>query len=347
MISSPLQQPVKAHWHNMRITRVIKETPRAVTLELENCDPKIQFFYQAGQCLNIIVDIEGQSYCRSYSISSAPYEENLRITVQSINGGIVSGYINQHAKVGQIILCSQPAGDFVIQGINKPKLFFAAGSGITPIIAMLKSHLFNSKQPCYLIYFNRNNSETIFKNEISSLCSLYHSRLYVTYWYSSIQGRFDFDLERLSYMEQIRALAPDVYICGPDNWMRSLQKALAVYEFTRGHIYQENFTSVSVPGDSSTQAGLAEQFYRLSIDIGDQSYTLKVSSNESVLTALLRNEVPITSGCGMGKCGSCMAKVSSGQVETQKMDFLTLEEINEGYTLCCQARVKSDCNLVV
>lgn len=347
MVNNTLQHFVKTYWHDVMISKVIKETPRAVTLELESCDPEIQFFYQAGQHLNIIVDIEGQTYCRSYSISSAPHENNLCITVQSIEGGIVSSYINQHAKVGQIISCSQPTGNFVIQNINKPKLFFASGSGITPIISMLKSHLFNSKQPCYLIYFNRNDSETIFKNEISSLCCLHNSRLYVTNWNSSNQGRYDFDLKRLSYMEQAISLEPDVYICGPNNWMCSLQKALAIYEFTRDHLYKENFTPVNARGDASIQTEPTEHFYTLSINIRDLNYTLEVSSNESLLTALLRNKVPIASGCGMGKCGSCIAKINSGQVETQKTNFLTLEEIDEGYTLCCQARAKSNCSLVL
>jgi len=331
----------------MRITDVIQETPRAVTLALENCDSKIQLFYQAGQYLSVMVNVDGQPYCRSYSISSAPYEESLRITVQSIAGGVVSNYIKQHAKVGQTLFCSPPAGSFVAYNNDKPKLFLAAGSGITPIIAMLKDHLFNSQQPCYLIYFNRDNHQTIFKNEISSLCHLYTARLYVTHWHSSIQGRFDFDLKRLFYFEQALASIADVYLCGPDDWMQSLQVALAPHKSRLGRIYHENFTLSPAADDISALRNLDEQFYTLSIAINDQCYSVSANSNESLLTAMQRNAIPITSGCNMGKCGSCMAKVNSGNVETLKVDFLTQDELSEGYTLCCQARAKSDCSLSV
>lgn len=346
MTASP-QQLVKAHWYDMRIIEVLQETSRAVTLTLESCDPHIQLFYQAGQYINVIVDINGQKFCRSYSISSAPYEEILCITVQLIDGGLVSNYLNKNIKVGQRILCSQPTGDFVIYNSKKPKLFFAAGSGITPIIAMLKNHLYNSKEPCYLFYFSHNKRETIFKKEISSLCDIYNQRLFIKHWHSTIEGRFDFDLNRLYFFEYAVNLAPDVYICGPDSWMHGLRECLESYRFGLGKIYQESFFPNRNTNEELAPYKVNEQFHNLSIDVDGQHYEFKASSNESLLVALRRNMIPITSGCEVGKCGSCMAKVNSGQVETQKERFLTPDEINEGYILCCQARARSDCSLEV
>jgi len=336
------QKTVNSSWHKLEITHIIKETSRAVTITLEFPNHQLQLFFHSGQYINIVVEIDGKSYCRSYSISSAPYEEVIRITVQRVAGGVVSNYLNADAKVGDTLMCSQPCGDFLIKTTTKPKIFIAAGSGITPIISLLKSQLYNSSDPCHMFYFSRSNDETIFKNEISSHCQLYNEKLYVCHWYSGSQGRFDFDLTKLSRLNDVLLTAPDIYICGPNEWMENFLEALKPYRFCIGTVYKEYFTAIeSLPTEKKEEITT----HSMSIKIDNTVHVVDVNSNESLLSALLRNDIPVTYGCELGKCGCCIAKIVSGQIDNSRINFLTPEELGEGFTLCCQASAKSNCEL--
>lgn len=336
------RENISSQWYNLKVTAVVRESDRSVTLTLECSENNYFIFFQSGQYVNVIVEVDGKSYCRSYSISSAPYEEALRITVQKIEGGIVSNYLNGEIQEGDILTCSQPCGDFVIKSMKKKKLFIAAGSGITPIISLLKSHLYSSTEYCHLYYFSRSVEETVFRNDISSLCTLYHDRLYVSHWHSVSQGRFDFDLKKLGGMNDAILGAPDVYMCGPNEWMESFQKALTPYRFSLGKVYKEHFTAAKgLVVDETEEVNV----YCVSIQIDGVVYTVDVKSSESILESLIRNDVPVVYGCELGKCGCCLAKVVSGNVDNSRINFLTQEELDDGFTLCCQARAGSDCLL--
>ena len=345
--NSTLAKQKESYWYAVQVSNVQRETPRAVTITLETVASNIQFYFKSGQFLNLSFEVHGQQQIRCYSISSAPFEEKLQVTIQSISDGLVSNYVNSTLKVGDRLSTSLPVGDFVLKNTNRPILFLAAGSGITPIFSMLKDVLYNTKQPCYLVYFNKNISETIFRNEISSLCNIYSPRLHVMNWHSYVQGRFNFDMHQIPFFQEALLFAPDIYMCGPNGWMEGMQTALAAYRFNIGQIYTESFNAVGLAEQATEVETEAEQQYTLSVSSGGCHYTIQASSNELLLSALRRHNIPITSGCEMGKCGSCMARVSSGRIEMMREGFLTPAEVNEGYTLCCQSKPRSDCSIEI
>ncbi|MFV1874059.1 MAG: 2Fe-2S iron-sulfur cluster-binding protein [Oleiphilus sp.] len=328
-------------WHDLQVKDIIQETNRAVTITLESLDEDLEFYFQAGQFINLMVDIDGERYCRSYSISSAPYEEVIKITVQAISGGVVSNYLNTRLEVGMVLRCSEACGEFITQSTVKQKLFLAAGSGITPIISLIKNHLYTSSDDCHLFYFSRSYEETIFVQEISSLCRLYANRLYVHHWHSSSQGRFDFDLGKLKRINEAIGLGPDVYLCGPLSWMDKLKASLKPYRFGLGNIYSEEFTAHESADHESTESSTHKVF----VTILGSSYELEANTNESLLSAMRRHKVPVSFGCELGKCGCCIAKVLSGELDNSSINFLTEDELKQGYTLCCQAKVKSTAKL--
>lgn len=335
------QKNIGIQWYDLQVKEITKETNRSVTITFESLDEHLEFYFQAGQFINLMVDIDGERYCRSYSISSAPYEEEIRITVQEITGGKVSTYLNSRLETGMILRCSEACGDFITRNVAKQKLFMAAGSGITPIISLVKNHLYTSSDCCHLFYFSRSYEETIFVQEISSLCHLYSNSLFVHHWHSLSQGRFDFDLRKLKRLKEAISYGPDVYLCGPVSWMNNLKESFKPFRFGLGNVYTEEFTALEHTDHESTKSGS----HKVSAKILGSTYELEAYTNESLLSAMRRHKVPVSFGCELGKCGCCIAKVLSGELDNSRINFLTQEELDQGYTLCCQAKVKSTVKL--
>lgn len=337
----------RLRWHAVKVIDCKKETKRAVTLTLMPRDRSVSFAHEAGQYVNLMLDIQGESYCRSYSISGNTAEGGVMITVQAIDDGRVSRHINEHVAVGDTLHCSYPVGDFRLAESDREAVFFAAGSGITPVMAMLRQWLSTSDRPCALYYFTRSADDTIFINALADLAERYRQQFTLMHWFSSEQGRFS-DVGSLEGAHAVFQQAPDVYLCGPPSWGQALQKTLQASDYAFGEIFQENYCASLIGSDEEpTQLADTQLSHTLHIRIGDNEYTSQAASGERILSVLRRDHIPLTSGCEMGKCGSCIATVVSGKVELNDTGFLHAEEVEDGLTLCCQARVIGDCSLEV
>lgn len=339
----------RLQWHAVMVSERKRETNRAVTLTLTPSHPAATFDYLPGQYVNVMLDVEGESCCRSYSISGDAGDGGIMITVQAIADGKVSRYLNEQIAIGDTLHCSLPVGSFRIMDRDRQTIFMAAGSGITPIISMLRAQLTQSRQRCVLYYFTRSPEDTIFMDEVADLAAQFPRQLTVVHWFSAERGRF-YDLARLDGSREVFQDTADVYLCGPTDWMHCLKDVLLSGGISYHKLYQEAFSNTVSDQDEPVDAqpdavGGLSCMIRVRIDGKD--FVSQASVGERVLSVLRRHDVPITSGCEMGKCGSCLARLTSGKVDLRDTGFLLEDEIEDGLTLCCQAYVVGDCGIEV
>jgi len=324
-----------------RVVRVQAETAEAVSLILEREEDDEGFSYAAGQYLSLQLPIDGQDCVRCYSLSNAPHEAELRVTIKRVREGRVSGYLTGRPLVGTRLVGSRALGDFTLRDCSRPFLGVAAGSGITPVISMLKHMLHSTEQPCRLLYVTPTPEQTIFRDELERLSQAYPQRLEVRHWYTRLQGSWGAEQASRALGELARGDRPDVYLCGPAAWMEQVQAQIAAQVEEFGGCYCESFTPAAVSPASTGDEALHE----VVLQYGGETHRLMAAAGQSILASARAAGLDLPSGCEQGKCGCCMARRVTGELDAGAIDFLTLDEIARGYVLCCQAKPKSACEL--
>lgn len=327
---------------NLRVIRVERETAEAVSLYLEPEDTQAAFGFNPGQYLSLQLDIDGQSHVRCYSLSDSPRPGVLRVTVKQVCSGRVSTYLNQQARPGMRLIASPPQGDFGLRNSERAFLAVAAGSGITPLLSMLKHMLQHSSQPCRLLYLSPTPAQTIFLEELRQLGSEHPGRLRVQNWYSRQQGSWQMEQAGQLLETLADGLNPDVYLCGPPAWMEQVRRYVAGRPECFHACHSESFVGQSPEVPATTQ-----EVHEVLLHLDGQTHRLLADNNQSILSSARAAGLDLPSGCEMGKCGACMAQKMAGELETGTTDCLTSGEIAQGYLLCCQARPLSSCELVI
>lgn len=335
------QLPSSRQTESFRVLRVQAETADAVSLILSPEVASSDFVYHAGQYLNLWLDITGQTLVRCYSFSSAPHEADLRITVKQFHGGRASRYLNAQPLVGERLLGSRPQGIFTLRDSSRAFLGLAAGSGITPVISMLKHMLYGTLQPCRLFYVTPTPEQTIFHAELDLLRQVYSERLIVQYWHTQLHGPFAGETAQRRLLDLAGDMQPDVYVCGPTAWMDLVQSWVQARFEWFGGCYQESFSAVA----ATTAPVGVEASHEVVIHLAGTNHRLLAGERQSILVAARAAGLALPSGCELGKCGCCMARCLSGEIDAGSTDFLTPAEIKQGYVLCCQAKPRSACAL--
>ncbi|HEU0064529.1 MAG TPA: ferredoxin--NADP reductase [Flavisolibacter sp.] len=300
--------------------------------------------YKAGQYLTLIHIANNEEIRRSYSITSTPeLKEQLSIGIKRIENGYFSRQLVDNARVGDEIITIGAGGFFTLPdniSVYKQVIFFAAGSGITPILSLLKSVLYNYPFiNAVLIYSSQSKSETIFYEALEQLYSQFTERFTIRYLFSNSpdlqSARLHRDLLEEILLKHIRVRPEQVlfFICGPESYMRLCTYVLQENHYPKNNIRRENFviqklaTHVSVPGDHKSY--LAEIF------ISDKRYIIEVNYPDSILKAAKKAGVLLPYSCEAGRCGNCVAKCIKGNVWLSYNEVLTDEDINKGLTLTC------------
>lgn len=336
------QSPSGRQTEYFRVLRVQAETADAVSLILSPEVASSDFVYHAGQYLNFWLDIAGQTLVRCYSFSSAPHEADLRITVKQVHSGRASPYLNAQPLVGKCLLGSRPQGAFTLRDSSRAFLGLAAGSGITPVISMLKHMLHSTLQPCRLFYVTPTPEQTIFHAELELLRQAYSKRLIVQYWHTRLQGPFAGETAQRLLLDLAGDMQPDVYVCGPAAWMDLVQRWVQTHVRRFGSCYHESFSDTAALTTTSVNVGASHEVV---IQLAGTHHRLIVGGWQNILAAARDSGLDLPSGCEMGKCGGCMARCLSGELDVGSTDFLTPAEISQGYVLCCQAKPRSACVL--
>ena len=362
---------MRRYFYTTVIDQIRDETKDAYTLYFYPPDEEA-FEYLPGQYLTLRLYIEGEEYRRAYSMSSSPVvDKHLSITVKRVEGGIVSNYIRDKMEAGDIVELMPPMGHFVVRTHPESKrhyILIGAGSGITPLMSILKSILLTEPDSkVSLWYGNRNESSIIFKDELNHLLKKYPKRFHLSHLLSQpdedwkgFKGRLDkgrvYDMISDLFMRD--EYRKQYYICGPKKMMDEAEAALDKHavnppdvfrelytapvpsESDLDKLYSENESGVKVVSDGEEEYPIIEQSIQLTLN--GRTHELTVRPDQHILDAALEAGLEPPYTCRAGICTSCRAMLISGLVSMDETAGLSEDEMEEGYILSCQARPLTD-----
>lgn len=344
-------------FHSLTIKDVRRETEDTVSIEFEIPDNLVsEFQYESGQYLTLKADINGEEVRRSYSLCSAPHENEWRVAVKQVPEGKFSTYANNKLTAGMQLDVMTPTGNFKLStnpGNSKSYVLFAAGSGITPILSIAKSALKNEpNSDVTLIYGNRGFSTIIFREEIEALKNEYMDRLRVLHVLSreSIgndlqKGRIDRGKASEVYRSFIKTDNIDaVYVCGPEEMIMSVKESSIDHGVAEDKIHFELFTSptanqakIAMP----TNSPKIESNVTIILD-GDELDINLESTGQNILDAAQEAGADLPFACKGGVCCTCKAKILEGSASMDVNYALEPDEVEAGFILTCQSHPTSD-----
>jgi ring-1,2-phenylacetyl-CoA epoxidase subunit PaaE len=341
-------------FHSIKIADIYKETKDCSVLSFEiPQELKQEFQYKQGQHLTLKAIIDGQDTRRSYSLCSSPNENIWKIAVKKINGGLFSTFVNVTLKKGDAIEVMEPNGEFnVAINAEKPKnyIVFAAGSGITPILSIIKTHLISEPNSTFkLFYLNRTVKSIIFKEEIEQLKNTYFDRFeifhFLTKEHRSIEllnGRFTQEKLQILTKNIIDIPSTDeCFICGPEQMIFLIRDELVAAGLDKNKIHYELFTSGITDEDKDRMAKIVEKKVEGTdvtiIDGGKEFHFVMDDDFDNILDGALAAGADLPFACKGGVCSTCKCKVVSGTVEMKINYALDENEVAKGLVLSCQA----------
>jgi ring-1,2-phenylacetyl-CoA epoxidase subunit PaaE len=347
-----------ASFHELIISDVIKETPEAVSVTFDvPIELKSKYIFLPGQYLTLESLINNEKIRRDYSISSTPSSGNLTVTIKKVKNGIFSNYANDSLRKGSLINVSLPRGRFVYDSnSNSPKIIlaFAAGSGITPIISIIKTALENSpKTSCKLIYGNKSPKTTIFLNDLNYLKQVHKNRFDLQLVYSQAQAENSFngriDAEKTAHFLQNlsseQKSLSNYYLCGPEKMIFNVKNELLKNNIKEEKIFFELFSSTSSL-ETKNNLNSNNSFCEATIQFEDSTEKIKILKDQTVLDAALSKDIEVPYSCKGGVCSSCICRIKEGGAQMRQNSVLTDKEVEEGLVLSCQA-VPTTANLIV
>jgi len=346
-------------FHPLRVAEVRRETPDAVSIRFE-LPPELKdtFAFKAGQHLTLRTLLQDEDIRRNYSVCVSPHEGELRVAVKQIAGGAFSSWINTAVQPGAVIDVTPPHGSFTwtFDPMAEHRYVgFAGGSGITPVMSLLKTVLAQEPKSRFtLVYGNRTAAQVMFLEELAALKNRYLDRLEVFHFLEDEEEEIDLFNGRLDAAKTDQVLdslvrSDDVdafFICGPGPMMDAVESGLKAHGVPSGKILIERFLVGAV---SAAQAAAAQTLVakarglrvslvldgrRSSVDFGAESH--------SVLDAARAAGLPAPYACKGGVCATCRAKLVAGTVEMKVNYGLSEIELAQGYVLTCQAVPTSD-----
>ena len=329
-------------FHPLRVREVVRETSDACSLVLEIPDELTDAFaYRSGQFVTFRLRIDGQQQLRSYSMSSSPdVDDDFRVTIKRVAGGAVSNWIIDNVGAGDMLDTTCPAGVFCLGSEDRDIVAYAGGSGITPIISIVKTALATTSRNVRVLYANRDDDSIIFNDALDELARSHPDRLQVVHHLDS-QGGF---LEPDAVTEHVPdADAPDVFICGPGPFMTLVEDSLLSHGVDAGRIHIERFTPREEEAEPPTETPAADQEgetaggTEVTIELDGRTETTKYRPGTTILQTARQAGLQPPSSCENGDCATCMAKVTDGSVTMRANNALTDDEVEEGWVLTCQS----------
>jgi ring-1,2-phenylacetyl-CoA epoxidase subunit PaaE len=333
------------------IKEVRRETKDAVSILFnvpEELKPKYTFI--AGQYLNIRLTLDGQEIRRAYSICSSPESGELRIAVKAVKNGAFSQFANTKLKAGDALEVGTPEGKFIFEpqaDRQKNYVAFVSGSGITPVLSIIKSVLQNEPKSSFvLVYGNKTLEDTIFHQQLHDLQLQYVGRLFMHLVYSQAKvenalfGRIEKSTVNFVLNNKHKELEFDkFYLCGPEEMIELVSGVLKEKNVKESAIKFELFTASS---HENVITESLEGHSKITVMVDDEETTFEMSQKQTILEAALKQGLDAPYSCQGGICSSCLCRVTSGTAEMKKNSILTDKEIAEGLILSCQAHPTSE-----
>ncbi|MGB5981827.1 MAG: 2Fe-2S iron-sulfur cluster-binding protein [Nonlabens sp.] len=340
-------------FYDIQLKEVYKETEDTTVLSFDVPDDlKEDFKYRQGQFLTLRTIINGEDLRRSYSLCSSPLDNEWKVAVKEIFEGKFSTYVNRELKAGDSLKVGVPSGDFGIECVGEEQtknyIAFAAGSGITPMLSIIKTHLKSEPKAKFkLFYLNRTAKSIIFKEEIEALKNQYLNRFEVFYFLSRedrdiplFNGRFD--KQKLQLLTQTFINAPHTdhaFICGPEEMIFLIRDELVAAGMKKENVHFELFVSgLSEDDKARAAAALEKKVDGVDVTIIDGSkefHFILGDEYDNVLDGAIGAGADLPFACKGGVCSTCKCKVVEGSVEMKVNYALTDEEVEKGFALSC------------
>ena len=346
-------------FYKLQVKNIVKETPDTVSIyfDLSN-EQRSHFSFSAGQYITIKAEIDGNEIRRSYSLSNGIQEKELRIAVKRVTDGLMSNFLIDNVKIGDILEVSQPDGKFSLTPSEEIRshYFICAGSGITPIMSMINTVLTEEPQSvCYLLYGSRDENNIIYKKELDDLLKYHEGQLVVVHslskpliekkkglgglfskgkinWDGEV-GRIDRDKITIFMRKNPGNKNNFFYLCGPGNLIDMAKSKLSQDGIDDSRVHSEYFSSGSAP--VNTNMGIASG--KIIVTIKGKTHEMDVVEGKSILDTMIDAKLDPPYSCTSGACSTCVAKIQRGTAEMHVCYALDEDEINEGLILTCQA----------
>lgn len=344
------------HFHKLTVKNIQRETKDCVSIAFDI--PKgleKDFLFKQGQNVTVKTCINGEEVRRSYSICSCPLDNELRVAVKRVYGGSFSTFANHELKEGDVLELLPPTGNFYTEVLvsNKKKyVFFAAGSGITPVISLIKTILATEPQSAVtLVYGNKNVASIIFKENLEALKDKHMQRFRVYHILSRERtdavinyGRIDTEkCLQLSGLIDLAAV-DEFFICGPEKMIFVVKEFLEGTGIKKERIHFELFTTPARKNIKiyTTKESPEDEGSEITVKMDGRSVTFKLDYNSNnILDAALAQGADLPFACKGGVCCTCKAKLVEGEVEMEVNYGLEQEEVKAGFILTCQSHPRS------
>lgn len=345
-----------SHYQELVVKSIIQETKDAITIVFGQ--PDRPFLYKSGQFLTLITTIDGKEVRRAYSLCSSPFvDADLAVTVKRVERGLMSNWLPDNLKVGDRVKVMEPMGQFTTEydaGRKRHLVMFAGGSGITPMLSIIKSVLKQeSESMVSLVYCNRDIDSIIFKDVLNALETSYEGRLQVVHvldnapmnWqgYSGLLNKEmltklfermpDWGLEKTTYL-----------MCGPEGMMKNVEGLLAERHIPSDKVFKESFVqgTIDKKEDKVTAAAASNTAREVTIRYDGQEYKVHVEPTMTILQSALDQGIDLPYSCQSGLCTACRGKALSGQVKLDEEEGLSQSERAEGFVLTCVGHPLTD-----
>ncbi|WP_445383527.1 2Fe-2S iron-sulfur cluster-binding protein [Robiginitalea sp. IMCC43444] len=336
-------------FYPLEVSNIDKLTPNSVAVSLQiPAEHREAFRFDAGQYITIRHKNGDSEIRRAYSISSAPRKEELTIGIKKVKGGTFSVYANEQLQTGDVLEVMPPEGRFVLKPDSKYKnvLAFAAGSGITPIMSILRTALQDRQDLNFVLVFgNQNREETMFYKDLQDLKEKYNDRFHLYHLFSrnqesdSLFGRIENSTVNYVLRNKHKSVDFDAaYLCGPLPMIDAVRDSLKANGMTEDRIFHELFTEPEAEASSETPL---EGTTRLEVTLDDEIHQLEMDQKSLVLDVVLNAKIDAPYSCQGGVCSTCIARVTEGSAHMEKNQILTDSELQEGFILTCQAHPTS------
>ena len=335
-------------FHKLSIKTIKRETEQSISIAFnvpENL--KDTFTFKAGQYITLKTQIDDKEVRRDYSLCVSPKSGELKVAVKEVTDGTFSAYANKKLKVGDTLDVAPPKGRFTFEpndSKTKNIAAFAAGSGITPVLSIIKCAL---EEEVYskviLVYGNKTTGDTMFLSELLELQHQHKDRFSIQFVFSqqdsgdSIFGRIEKSTVNYVMKNKHKHIEVDAfYLCGPEAMIHTVKDVLTGHGIDENRIHFELFKAAKVDEVEDTSS-VSTGKTKITVIVDDEKKTFEMSAKQTILEAALDEDIDAPYSCQGGICSSCLARLKEGEATMRQNNILTDSEVAEGLILTCQA----------